>query len=150
MYLVSACLAGVNCKYSGGNNDCQWVRDFIKDKDYMLYCPEETGGLSTPRPPAEIIDGRVYDKNGRDVTENFILGAEKTMAAAEKRAAELGQEIELAISKANSPSCGAGTIHDGTFTGKKVEGDGFFVRLLKVKGIAVISELQQEEAEKFK
>ena len=150
MYLVSACLTGVNCKYSGGNNDCPWVKEFIKDKDYMLYCPEEAGGLPTPRPPAEITNGRVFNKEGKDVTEYFIRGAEMTMEAAEKRAAELGQEIELAISKANSPSCGSGTIYDGTFTGEKVEGDGFFIRLLKEKGIPVITELQKEEAAKLK
>jgi uncharacterized protein YbbK (DUF523 family) len=149
MYLISACLAGVNCKYSGGNSECGWVKEIMKGKDYMLFCPEAAGGLSTPRPPAEIIDGRVYNKLGVDVTEYFIRGAEKTMADAEKRAVELGQEIELAISKANSPSCGSGTIYDGTFSGVTVEGDGFFVRLLKARGIPVITEHQQEEAEKY-
>lgn len=150
MYLISACLAGVNCKYSGGNSDCGWVKEIMKDKDCMLYCPEAAGGLPTPRPPAEIIGGRVYNKLGEDVTESFIRGAEKTMADAEKRAAELGQKIELAISKANSPSCGSGKIYDGTFSGVTVDGDGFFVRLLKERGIPVITELQEEEAKKYK
>jgi uncharacterized protein YbbK (DUF523 family) len=149
MYLISACLAGVNCKYSGGNNDCAWVREFMEGKDYMLFCPEETGGLPTPRPPAEIRDGRVFDKNGKDITDYFIRGANKTMEAAERRAAELGQKIELAISKANSPSCGSGTIYDGTFSGITVKGDGMFVKLLKQRGIPVLNEYQKEEAEQF-
>jgi uncharacterized protein YbbK (DUF523 family) len=149
MYLISACLAGVNCKYSGGNNDCPWVREFMEGKDYMLFCPEEAGGLPTPRPPAEFRDGRVFNKNGEDITDYFIRGAEKTMEAAERRAAELGQEIELAISKANSPSCGSGTIYDGTFSGITVEGDGMFVKLLKERGIPVLNEHQREEAEQL-
>ncbi|HML37366.1 MAG TPA: DUF523 domain-containing protein, partial [Bacillota bacterium] len=95
MYLISACLAGVNCKYSGGNNECLWVKEFMKGRDYILFCPEEAGGLPTPRPPAELIDGRVFNKLGEDVTEYFVRGAEKTMETAERRAAELGQEIEL-------------------------------------------------------
>ena len=150
MYLISACLAGVNCKYSGGNNECGWVKEFMNGRDCMLFCPEETGGLTTPRPPAEIIDGRVYNKLGEDITEYFVRGAEKTMAEAEKRAAELGQKIELAISKANSPSCGSDTIYDGTFSGVTVEGNGFFVRLLKERGIPVITEHDQDKAEKYK
>lgn len=146
MYLVSACLMGVNCKYNGGNNECRWVKEFLKDKDHMLFCPEEAGGLPTPRPPAEFIDGRVFNKNGEDVTEYFIRGAEKTMAAAERRAAELGQKIELAISKANSPSCGSGRIYDRTFSGVTVDGDGMFVKMLKEKRIPVITEQDQEKA----
>lgn len=149
MYLISACLAGINCKYNGGNSECGWIRDFMEGKDYMLFCPEEAGGLPTPRPPAEFRDGRVFNKNGEDITDYFIRGAEKTMEAAEKRAAELGQKIELAISKANSPSCGSGTIYDGTFSGVTVDGDGMFVKLLKERGIPVFNEHQKEETEQF-
>lgn len=150
MYLISACLVGVNCKYSGGNNECRWVKEFVKGKEYMLVCPEALGNLPTPRPPAEFVGDRIKDKTGRDVTENFLLGARKTLENAEKRAAELGQDIELAILKANSPSCGSGTIYDGTFSGVLVSGDGVLAAMLKQKGIPVISELQEADADQLK
>lgn len=150
MYLISACLAGVNCKYSGGNNDCAWVREFMEGRDCMLVCPEGLGQLPTPRPPSEFINGRAVDKNGKDITENLISGAEKTLELAEKKAAASGQKIEMAILKANSPSCGSGTIYDGTFSGVLVDGDGIFAAMLKERGIPVYNERQQEAAEKYK
>lgn len=140
MYLISACLAGVNCKYNGGNNECEQIRELLRDKKYVLVCPEELGMLPTPRPPAELTKGRVIDKNGEDVTDNFIHGAEKALEIAEKRSAELNQKIELAILKANSPSCGCGKIYDGTFSGRIIKGDGETTKLLKKNGIKVISE----------
>ncbi len=148
MYLISACLAGVNCKYNGGNNESQWVKEFMKDKDCMLVCPEGLGQLPTPRPPSEFINGRAIDKNGKDITDNLISGAEKTLVKAEKRAAELGQTIELAILKANSPSCGCGKIYDGTFSGVLIDGDGIFAEMLKEKGIRVITEQQEGNCRK--
>lgn len=148
MYLISACLSGVNCKYNGGNNECQWVKEFMKDKDCMLVCPEGLGKLPTPRPPSEIINGRAIDKNGKDITENLISGAEKTLEKAEKRAVELGQSIELAILKANSPSCGCGKIYDGTFSGVLIDGDGIFTAMLKEKRIRVITEHQEGSCRK--
>ncbi|MDD2189429.1 MAG: DUF523 domain-containing protein [Eubacteriales bacterium] len=144
MYLISACLAGVNCKYNGSNNECGWIKDLMKDKECLLVCPEELGKLSTPRPPSEIINGKAIDKNGKNVTDNLIYGAEKALEKAEKRAAELGQEIELAILKSNSPSCGSGKIYDGTFTGTLIDGDGIFAEILKKKGITVITEKQED------
>ena len=78
--------------------------------------------------------GRAIDKNGRDITDNLISGAVKTLEKAEKKAAELGQKIEMAILKANSPSCGSGKIYDGTFSGVLIDGDGFFVAMLKERG----------------
>ncbi|MDF2654962.1 MAG: ybbK [Bacillota bacterium] len=93
MYLISACLAGVNCRYNGGNNQCDWVKQFMKDKDCLLVCPEEMGGLSTPRPPSERIGSKVISKDGQDVTDNFLTGAEKSIQKAEETAAELEQEI---------------------------------------------------------
>lgn len=150
MYLISACLAGVNCKYNGGNNDCSWVRAFMEGRDCMLVCPEGLGQLPTPRPPAEFQGERAVDKDGRDITDNLIAGAKMTMEKAEKRAAELGQEIQLAILKANSPSCGSGKIYDGTFSGVLVDGDGVFAAMLKKQGIPVISEKDEDAAEKYK
>ncbi len=140
MYIISACLLGENCKYNGSNNDHDGVRAFIKDKDYILLCPEVLAGCGVPRPPAEITEGRVYNKLGSDVTEDFEKGAKMTYELAEARARELDQPIEKAILKAKSPSCGCGRIYDGTFSGKIVSGDGFTAAFLKAKGIAVLTE----------
>jgi len=145
MYLISACLAGVNCRYDGGSKEVRWVKEFMEGKDCMLVCPEELGELPTPRPPAEQVGGKTLNRQGEDVTANFIRGAEKTLALAESRAAELGQKIELAILKANSPSCGNGKIYDGTFSGVLVDGDGILAAMLKERGIPVITEKQEEE-----
>jgi uncharacterized protein YbbK (DUF523 family) len=149
MYLISACLAGVNCKYNGGNNECGWIRGLIGQKECMLVCPEVMGKLPAPRPPCEFINGRAIDKDGKDITDNLIYGAEETLDKAEKRAAELDQKIEFAILKANSPSCGSGKIYDGTFSGVLIDGDGVFAALLKKKGIPVICENQKDEAEEM-
>ncbi len=145
MYLVSACLVGVNCKYSGGNNETLWIKEWLKDKNCMLVCPEQKGNLPTPRPPAEWKDGKVIDKEGNDVTKSFMLGSKLTFEEALNKAKESGEHIELAILKANSPSCGSGTIYDGTFTGTQITGDGIFASMLKREGIPVVSELQETE-----
>jgi uncharacterized protein YbbK (DUF523 family) len=139
MVIVSACLLGENCKYNGGNNECQWVLDFVRSNKHkcILVCPE-IDIFSVPRPPVEILDGRAVNKDGKDVTDGLIEGAEKEWEKA--TIAAKGQKIEQAILKANSPSCGCGTIYDGTFSGKLVDGDGFFTKLLKEKGIKVITE----------
>jgi uncharacterized protein YbbK (DUF523 family) len=92
----------------------------------------------------------VLNRRGEDVTVNFIRGAEKTLELAEHRAAELGQKIELAILKANSPSCGSGKIYDGTFSGVLVDGDGILAAMLKERGIPVISEKEEEAAGHYK
>ena len=136
MIFVSACLLGENCKYSGGNNRNETVISFLNDKEYLAVCPERAGGLPAPRPLAEIRDGRVIDKEGKDVTAEFLLGAEKTLALAKKH------RPELCILKANSPSCGCGEIYDGTFSGRKISGNGKTVELLLKNGFSVITEKQ--------
>ena len=136
MIFVSACLLGENCKYSGGNNRNEAVISFLNDKEYLAVCPERAGGLPAPRPLAEIRDGRVIDKEGKDVTAEFLLGAEKTLALAKKH------RPELCILKANSPSCGCGEIYDGTFSGRKISGNGKTVELLLKNGFSVITEKQ--------
>lgn len=139
MYVVSACLLGANCKYNGGNNDNEAVKDFCEGHKILAVCPETAGGLKAPRPPAEQIDGRVMNRESEDVTEYFRRGAEicleKVLAAQAG-----GDTAELAILKANSPSCGSGRIYDGTFTGTLTDGDGLFARMLKEQGIKVITE----------
>ena len=138
MILVSACLLGENCKYNGENNCNEIVLAYLKEKDYLPICPERAGGLPSPRPPAELQHGRVVDKEGKDVTEAFLRGAEKTLALAKKH------RPELCLLKANSPSCGCGKIYDGTFSGRKIQGNGVTAELLLQNGFSVITEKDLE------
>lgn len=138
MILISACLAGVNCKYNGGNNLNEKILELVKEGKAILVCPEQLGGLSTPRVPAEIIskdnEKLVITKTGEDVTHQYEKGALEVLNLAKK----LG--INKVIFKANSPSCGSGIIYDGTFSGIKIEGNGITTELLKNNGIDVITE----------
>lgn len=161
MYIISACLLGENCRYNGGNNLSDWVKAVVEGKPYIAVCPEVSGGLPTPRSPAELVarpteEGDVFcdggrqrfvilDREGREVTEAFLLGAERALQEAQKAADESGNPIELAILKANSPSCGCGNIYDGTFTGTLISGDGVFAALLKRSSIPVITERDEEK-----
>lgn len=138
MILVSACLAGVNCKYNGGNNYNEKIMELVKKGEAILVCPEQLGGLTTPRNPSEIInkDGKrcVYMNNNVDVTDNFNRGALEVLRLAKEL------NIEKAILKSKSPSCGCGLIYDGTFTGNKIKGNGITTQLLIDNGIKVITE----------
>ncbi|MGF0553923.1 DUF523 domain-containing protein [Clostridioides difficile] len=134
MILVSACLIGINCKYSGDNNENEKVKEYLKGKEFTLVCPEQLGGLSTPRPPAEIVDGKVITKDNKDVTENFVRGANETLKIANLYV------CNEAILKEGSPSCGCNLIYDGSFSGKKIPGKGITARLLEEEGIKVKSE----------
>lgn len=130
--LVSACLLGKNCKYNGGNNLNQGVLGFIEGHEVIGVCPEQLGGLSTPRLPAEIVDGIVTNKEGISVDAEFRKGAQAALAAA------LEKKVDLAILQSRSPSCGVKEIYDGSFSGKKVKGQGVFARLLTKYGIKVL------------
>lgn len=130
--LVSACLLGKNCKYNGGNNLNQGVLGFIEGHEVIGVCPEQLGGLSTPRLPAEIVDGIVTNKEGISVDAEFRKGAQTALAAA------LEKKVDLAILQSRSPSCGVKEIYDGSFSGKKVKGQGVFARLLTKYGIKVL------------
>ena len=134
MIIVSACLIGENCKYDGTNNKNQKVLDFLKDKEYVSVCPEMLGSLSCPRVPAEIKDGKVFNKVGQDVTIQFKKGAVKALEIA------LENKAYMAILKESSPSCGVNTVYDGSFTSKKVKGSGITADLFKKQGIKVITE----------
>ena len=140
MYIVSGCLMGIPCKYNGGTNTVSVLLDYLKGKSYVTVCPETMGGLKAPRPPAEIRGDLVVNELGEDLTESFRLGAEKAYERARQKAEEAGEKLELAILKARSPSCGAGLIYDGTFSGTLTEGDGYFAALLMEKGIPVMTE----------
>lgn len=130
--LVSACLLGKNCKYNGGNNLNQRVLDFIEEHEVIDVCPEQLGGLSTPRLPAEIVDGVVTNKEGISVDVQFRKGAQTALAVA------LENKVDLAILQSRSPSCGVKEIYDGSFSGKKIKGQGMFAKLLSAHGIKVL------------
>ena len=130
--LVSACLLGKNCKYNGCNNLNQSVLDFIEGHEVIGVCPEQLGGLSTPRLPAEIVEGVVTNKEGISVDAEFRKGAQEALAAA------LENKVDLAILQSRSPSCGVKEIYDGSFSGKKIKGQGVFAKLLSAHGIKVL------------
>lgn len=139
MILVSSCLLGINCKYSGGNNYQEKILKLVKDGKAIFACPEQLGGLTTPRLPAEIVykDNKRYviDKNGKDVTEEFERGAREVLKILKE------MNITKVIFKSQSPSCGCGLIYDGTFTNKLIKGNGITTQLLIDNGIEVITEL---------
>ncbi len=141
--LVSACLLGVNCRYDGGNSRDENTIKLHNTDELIPVCPEEVGGLSTPRPPVEIVGGdgndvldgkaKVMTVDGEDKTEEFLKGARHALELAQSQGAT------RVIFKAKSPSCGSGTIYDGSFSGTLISGDGVTTALLKRHGIEVIT-----------
>lgn len=144
LVLVSACLAGRACRYDGGANATREVAGLMAEGRAVQVCPEEDGGLPTPRRPAEIVGGDGHDvlagratvmtKDGVDVTEIYIEGARRALEAAQAAG------ITRAILKSRSPSCGKGVIYDGTFSRTRIEGDGVTTALLKQNHIEVVTE----------
>lgn len=140
--LISACLLGVSCKYNGGNNgiDMELLEELKNHCQLIPVCPEQLGGLTTPRQPSEICGSRVCMKNGEDVTMQYEKGAYEALSLANLFG------CRCAILKARSPSCGSGEVYDGTFSGTLVSGDGKTAEMLKKNGIRVYSEKEIEEA----
>ena len=138
--LVSACLLGVHCRYDGGSQRRDLL-DALSDRYHLVpVCPEQLGGLPTPRTPSERVGAQILTKDGRDVTAQYRRGAEEALRLAK----QFG--CKSAVLKARSPSCGSGTIYDGTFSGGLTPGDGVTAELLKQSGIRVLSD---EELEKL-
>ncbi len=138
MIIVSACLAGLHCRYDGGEKSCAAVLRLVAEGRAIPLCPEQLGGLSTPRQPAEIRGTQVVRKDGVDVSAEFERGAQEALQIARLAGAK------TAILKARSPSCGCGTIYDGSFSGALVEGDGVFAALCRRSGIEVKTEADIE------
>lgn len=146
--MISACLAGVNCKYNGKSNQIELFERLAEDKNVILVCPEQLGGCPTPRPTAEIIgnggcgvlDGnaKVKRNDGTDATKEFLLGAEIVLKIAKEN------KLELAVLKSKSPSCGCGKIYDGSFSGRLIDGNGVTTELLIRNGIQVMTEMDYE------
>ena len=131
--LVSACLLGENCKYSGGNNYTPAIEALREKFDVIPVCPEQLGGLPTPRLPSERVGARVLARSRADVTEAFRQGSEKTLAIA-----RAGGAVR-AVFQERSPSCGGACVYDGTFSGTLVPGQGVTAELLEKNGIRVYS-----------
>jgi len=144
MIIVSACLAGINCKYNAGNNYNKATVELVASGKAIPVCPEQLGGFTTPRLKTEIAGGTgadvleskccVVKENGEVVTKEFVCGANEVLNIARM------VNASSAILKARSPSCGVGKIYDGTFTGRQIDGNGVTAELLIKNGIKVISE----------
>lgn len=137
--VVSACLLGENCKYSGGNNRCEpLLSELAKHPDIEVIpvCPEVAGGLPTPRPPAEIVDVEVINNQGVSVDAEYRAGVAAEMARLAP-AIEVG-DLAAAVLQSRSPSCGVHQVYDGTFTGRLVNGRGLFARALADAGVKLV------------
>lgn len=132
--LVSACLAGVNCKYDGKNNLNKKIIKLMQEHEVVTFCPEQLGELPTPRVPAEICNGIVMTRDGRNVDKEFRLGAQKALEIAMK------EKPDLIVLQPRSPSCGVKTRYDGSFSGKIIEGAGVTAQLLMENGFKVVDE----------
>ncbi|HWP98305.1 MAG TPA: DUF523 domain-containing protein [Syntrophomonadaceae bacterium] len=144
MKLISACLLGVNCKYNGKNNDNPDLRKRLEDENVILICPEQLGGLPSPRLPSEIVQGDggdvlegksvVLSKSGQDLSSYFIKGAQAALRIAQE------QKPDLVILKSRSPSCGVGWIYDGSFASHLRPGNGVAAEVLSRAGYKIISD----------
>ena len=134
MILISACLLGCACRYDGKSKPHPLAQELARQGLAVPVCPEQLGGLPTPRAPSERQGERVVSSLGADVTAQYRRGAEEAL-----RLAELFG-CGTAILKEKSPSCGSGLIHDGGFAGGLVPGDGVTAEVLKAHGIRVLGE----------
>lgn len=131
MKIVSACLAGVHCRFDCQAKTRNEIADLVTRGEALPVCPEQLGGLPTPRKPAERIGDKVIAIDGSDVTQEYVNGAQEAL-----RIAQLCGTTE-ALLKSKSPMCGTDRIYDGTFSGTTTSGDGVFAELLKKHGIKV-------------
>ncbi len=141
MIVIGACLAGIPCRYDGRSAPDKECAALAARGEAAVACPEVMGGLESPRDPCEIIGGdgfdvldgraKIVDKSGIDRTAAFILGAQKFLEFLQMQGAD------MVYFKARSPSCGAGEIYDGTFSGQLKTGDGVTAALLKKSGIKI-------------
>ena len=137
--LVSACLLGVECRYDGTGKEMVGLKALMKEYHLIPVCPEQLGGLPTPRLPSERSGERVLMCDGTDVTDRYRQGAEETLRLAKRCG------CRIAVLKRKSPSCGSGEIYDGSFTRTLVPGWGVTAQLLRENGIAVYDETQLEQ-----
>ena len=156
--LISSCLLGEDVRYDGNNSSVAFnpnisfslkelFMDILCENEIYSFCPEVAGGLGVPRIPAEIVKNDkpfiVQNKEGADVTINFLVGAKKALDVCTQ------EDIKVALLKANSPSCGNLNIYDGTFSNNLIEGQGLTARLLKENGVEVFNETQLKDLKVF-
>ena len=130
--MVSACLTGENCKYNGGNNLQPELLRLLSGHTVIPGCPEILGGLPTPRVPAEIVEGTVWNREGVSVDDAFRQGAEAALDIAKR------EKPDLIILQSRSPSCGVKEVYDGTFSGQLIPGQGLFAGLAQASGYRVM------------
>lgn len=136
--LISACLLGAHCRYDGGGTRQAWAEKLAERHELVPVCPEQLGGLATPREPAERLGDRVVTRSGADVTAAYRRGAEEAVTLAKL----LG--CQAAVLKERSPACGRGVIYDGSFSHTRIPGDGVAAERLVQAGIPVYGESQAE------
>ena len=139
MLLISACLLGCACRYDGKSKPHPLAVELARRGLAVPVCPEQLGGLPTPRKPSERRGGRVVMADGQDVTAEYRRGAEEALHLARLYG------CTAAVLKERSPSCGKGQIYDGTFTGTLTAGDGVTAELLTAGGIKVYGESELEK-----
>ena len=132
--LISACLLGCRCRYDGASKTQPWVAALAERYELVPVCPEQLGGLPTPRLPSERQGDRVVTREGGDVTAQYRRGAEEALALCRLL------DCQAAVLKERSPSCGSGEIYDGTFTGTRIPGDGVTAETLRAQGIRIVGE----------
>ncbi len=132
--LVSACLLGENCRYKGDNCKNDKVLELSQKYKLIPVCPEQLGGLSTPRKPAERVGKKVLAADGTDVTKEYLKGAKIALEIAKDN------DVKFCVFKSSSPSCGKGKIYDGTFSGVKISGNGVTAEVLEANGFKVVTE----------
>lgn len=132
--LVSACLLGRNCKYNGGNNKSEPVMEFLRGREVIPVCPEMLAGLGVPRTPIEIVNGVVTDRNG------IVVDGVIRRAVAEILEQIQDEDIQCAVLKVRSPTCGVRQVYDGSFSGKLIDGSGVLAQALKDAGIRVLED----------
>ncbi len=138
--LISGCLLGLSCRYDGNSKglEKEVIEKLMKKHTLIPACPEQLGGLPTPRNPSERIGDKIVMNSGEDVSKQYRHGAEQALALARLFG------CQVAILKERSPSCGSGIIYDGSFGGTLTEGDGVTAELFKENGITVYGESQIE------
>ena len=142
MILISSCLTGIKCRYNATDSYHQSLLEHVGD-NYLTVCPEILAGFGIPRIPCEIVGGsgadvlngtaRIMDKNGKDITKQILDGAQKALEIC------LKNNITIAYLPPRSPTCGYGTIYDGSFSSRLITGNGIFAELLMQHGIEVVA-----------
>ena len=130
--VVSACLMGRNCKYNGGNNYNEQLIERLKGREIIEVCPEVAAGMPVPRPAVEILNGRIVRADGTDWDRVYRKGVDVVLKQLE------GEDIEYAVLQSRSPTCGVKEIYDGSFSKKRIKGQGILAEALAKQGILLI------------